>query len=353
VRLAVAKDWDTKRFPPKPDLVVLQAVDPVPSESWVRLALDATLPSPAGPATPGGLQEYTVEVEQALFVDRVECTTECNPDNANVMWFRAPIKVSDFARATSLRDVTTAGREVAVAKPHPPRQKDEYGNSRDIETTLSLEDAGFDSPAPAHTYEVRVDASLAAADGQTLGYTWIGRIENWHRPAFSSFGDGHGVWETGGGTLLPFYARNFRSATEWAVAVQPRDLMPTIRRLSAKGFIEAPAGVERTRQLGVSPDRIQSHGLDIAGALGPAKTGLVWAAVRPGTAIERARTYGGNITRSTIVQVTNLGLSVKDSPQNTLVFVTRLDTGAPVANAAVSIVRLDNTIFWQGQTDAQ
>ena len=32
--------------------------------------------------------------------------------------------------------------------------------------------------------------------------------------------------------------------------------------------------------------------------------------------------------RATIVQVTNLGLSVKDSPPNTLVFVTRLDDGA-------------------------
>ena len=33
------------------------------------------------------------------------------------------------------------------------------------------------------------------------------------------------------------------------------------------------------------------------------------------------------------MQVTNLGITVKDSPQNTLVFVTRLDTGAPVAGA--------------------
>ena len=30
--------------------------------------------------------------------------------------------------------------------------------------------------------------------------------------------------------------------------------------------------------------------------------------------------------RSTIVQVTNLGISIKDSALNTLIFVTRLDT---------------------------
>ena len=37
--------------------------------------------------------------------------------------------------------------------------------------------------------------------------------------------------------------------------------------------------------------------------------------------------------RASVIQVTNLGITVKDSPQNTLVFVTRLDTGAPVAGA--------------------
>ena len=42
---------------------------------------------------------------------------------------------------------------------------------------------------------------------------------------------------------------------------------------------------------------------------------------------------------------------MKDSPQNTLVFVTRLDTGAPVANAEVAIVRVDNSTAWNGKTD--
>jgi alpha-2-macroglobulin len=354
VRMAAARDWDKKTFPPKPDLVVVESIDPIPSESWIRLELDARVPSPAGPATPGRVQEHTVKVEQALFVDRMECATQCNPDNANVIWFRSPVKVPDFSRATSVRDVT-GGREVALAKPHPPREKDEYGNTRDIETTLSLEDAGFDPPAPAHTYAISVDAGLQSADGQTLGYTWLGRLENWHRPAFTSFGDGHGVWETGGGTALPFFARNYRSATEWARAIAPRDLMPTIKQLADKHFTDPPSGPGRARQLGVWPDRIQSHGLDIASALGPAKTGLVWAAITPGTPIPQTKTYGGatsRSTRSTIVQVTNLGISVKDSPQNTLIFVTRLDTGAPVPNAAVSIVRLDNSVFWRGQTGA-
>jgi len=35
-----------------------------------------------------------------------------------------------------------------------------------------------------------------------------------------------------------------------------------------------------------------------------------------------------------------------------LLFVTRLDTGAPVAAANVSLVRLDNSIYWRGTTGA-
>ena len=66
----------------------------------------------------------------------------------------------------------------------------------------------------------------------------------------------------------------------------------------------------------------------------------------------RRATGGDSLTRASIVQVTNLGITVKDSPQNTLVFVTRLDTGAPVSGAAVAIVRLDNTTFWRGTTGA-
>jgi uncharacterized protein YfaS (alpha-2-macroglobulin family) len=352
VKFLPAIDWDKKRFPPKPDLVVLETRDVIPPESWVTLTLDARVPSPGGPATPERSQEYVVKVEQAFFVDHVYCMNECNPDDANPVLFRRPVKVTEFARAASARDVTTTAQQVALAKPHQPRLKDDYGNTRDIEDSLTLEDAGFDAQPPARTYVVTVDGSLKAADGQALGYTWIGRIENWHRPAFTSFGDGHGVWEKDGGPLLPFYARNFRNATQWAAPLSVRDLMPTVRRLADDAFREPPPGPGTERQLGVAADQIQSHGLDIGGALGSNKTGLVWAAVKPGSAIPLTKTYGGDSTRATVVQVTNLGISVKDSPQNTLVFVTRLDNGLPVGGAEVSIVRLDNSVFWRGKTGA-
>ena len=101
------------------------------------------------------------------------------------------------------------------------------------------------------------------------------------------------------------------------------------------------------------PTRFSLHGLDLSKALKPSGTGLVWAAVEEGKPIEHASVWRNRsepVVRSTIVQVTNLGISIKDSALNTLIFVTRLDTAAPVPGAHVSIVQSDGETKWTGIT---
>ncbi len=150
--------------------------------------------------------------------------------------------------------------------------------------------------------------------------------------------------------MLPFYARNLVGVKQWAAPLAPGDLMPTIRALTPT-FGSAPSADPVERKLATTADRIQSYGLDVAKALGGRSTGLLWTAVENGDAIANARRSSQSV-RASLVQVTNLGLTVKDSPRNTLVFVTRLDNGAPVASARVSLVRRDNAIFWTGTTGA-
>jgi len=354
VRLKLTGDWDKKRYPPSNDLVALESASSVPPESWTKLTLDAQLPSPAGAATPGHVQEYTVQAEPAFFVMGFECRTACDPERRNGLEFSRPVKIDDFAGAMKVTDVTTPGREQAAAK--STTAKPQRTVESDTSEMPTLEDAGFDVQPPAKTYVAAIDANLRSVDGQTLGYTWVGAVENSHRSAFTSFGDGHGVWETGGGPVLPFYARNYLTVKQWAQAVLPGTLMPTLQQLLEKHFQLAPPAEGRMRQLPVTVDKIQSHGLDMSPVLQKTGTGLVWAAVEEGKEVERAhRAYGeGNApgVRATVVQVTNLGITVKDSPQNTLVFVTRLDSAVPVSGAHVSIIRLDNSVFWTGTTGA-
>ena len=347
VTFRLTNDWDKKRYPPANTLVVFETATRVPSDSWVKLALAATLKSPAGSATPGRIQEYTMKAEPTLFVWGFDCAAKCDPDDRNPLIFHTPVPVSGFAKSLRVTDLTTGnGTEI----PTPEQPADATRRGRDSSSSLTLEDARYAAQPPATTYFVAVDAGLTSVDGQTLGYTWAGTVENWHRTAFTSFGDGHGVWEASGGSVLPFYSRNLFDVKQWAAPLKTDDLMPTIRALTPTFGIRPPVDPVN-RKLGITNDRIQSHGLDVSKALGPRGTGLVWAAVENGASIPNAR-RSVQAARASLVQVTNLGVTVKDSPQNTLVFVTRLDNAAPVAGAKVSIVNRDNSIHWSGTTGA-
>ncbi|MFQ6082006.1 MAG: MG2 domain-containing protein [Candidatus Aminicenantia bacterium] len=53
------------------------------------------------------------------------------------------------------------------------------------------------------------------------------------------------------------------------------------------------------------------------------------------------------------LQVTDLGLTAKFSPENNLIWVTALQTGRPIPQAKVEIRGDDNRIYWKGKTDEQ
>jgi hypothetical protein len=303
-----------------------------------------------GPVTPGREQADIEELEPAFFVAGPSCETQCDPSGYNALRLTTDVDAARIRAATAVTDVT-AGRSTVVAPSAAPAPIGETGGSGGYYT---LEDLRFPTQPPMTTYAVRVAASLESQDGQRLGYPWLGLIENWHERAFTSFGDGHGVWEQSGGNQLPFFVRNFQDIRQWVTGVTPENLMPTILQLTPR-FRDTPPGDGRPRTLSLVPDRIQSVGMDIAPALNGRSTGLVWAAIENGTPIPQSRRAGyrdDDRRRATIVQVTNLGVTVKDSPINTLIFVTHLDTGEPVNAARVSIVRRDNQVFWRGTTNA-
>jgi uncharacterized protein YfaS (alpha-2-macroglobulin family) len=336
----LAVDWDKKRWVPKNDLVVVETKPNLPPDTWVQVFLDDKL-AKSGRVSSGKAQTFTLQLDPTLFVDKIECTSECNPDTYNPIFFRtkAGIAYENVKKSTHVAD--ESGRELK-------REEKEIAEWRQTDNSYSLDELGY-SLQPAHTYTIRIDPTLEAEDGQKLGYVFTAAIENWHRPAFISFGDGHGVWESGGGPILPFHARNFLDVQQWLMPVALDQVMPTIVELEKDNFQKAPSTQPAQRKLAPVADKTQSYGLNLASALTNAH-GIVWAAIQPGAAIAKAHRYNETVT-STLVQTTNLGLSVKDSPQNTLILVTRLDDAKPVAGAKVSIRTKDNKVVWSGTTD--
>jgi uncharacterized protein YfaS (alpha-2-macroglobulin family) len=359
VAFTVAADWDRKKYPPSPDLVVLQTRTIPPTDAWVGVWIGGDVTGLAGRETPGEPQSYTIKLESTLFVAGMQCTEHCDPDSANPISFRTRVPLASLRRTLRVTDVTAAGHEVRL-RPQP-RGKTEVseeempGEDEDDEyhpsSAYTMDDLGY-RLAPARTYRIEVDPTLRSADGQRLLYTWIATVENWHELAFTSFEGGHGVWEASGGPTVPFTARNLKSLTEWLAPVSADRLMPTIRELQPDDFSATPSTAPRSRSLSPVPDRQQAYGLDLRSVLSDKGLGLAWAAIQSGDPIARSARAGRNTPQSTLLQVTNLGISVKDSPANTLVFVTRLDDGRPVSGARVTIRTLDNTVFWSGATDA-
>ena len=138
--------------------------------------------------------------------------------------------------------------------------------------------------------------------------------------------------------LLPFYARNFLNVRQWAAPVEPDRLMPTLVELRKPNFHGRARHTSRRAAAGRRRRTRSSRTASICRtALKPSGTGIVWVAVEDGEPIEHSNVWRDRTSRrsrASLVQVTNLGISVKDSPQNTLIFVTRLDTAAPVAGRA-------------------
>ncbi len=125
ITLRLATQWDTKTYPPSPDLIAVEAVTPVQPESWVRFALDQTVPSMQGPATPGREQADVEEMESALFVAGWTCTNQCDPSNYNGFRLTNPVSQAQMRSAISVTDVT-GGRSVAVAPSPAPAQRESF-----------------------------------------------------------------------------------------------------------------------------------------------------------------------------------------------------------------------------------
>ncbi|HEX7190742.1 MAG TPA: MG2 domain-containing protein, partial [Thermoanaerobaculia bacterium] len=342
----VTKEWNHKLlFDPANDVVVLQTKPNVPLGTNMKIYLDSELARGPQTVRTGRSQEYTVQLPPPLFVQKISCTDECDPDAAVFLEFTTGVQSEELAKALKVTDVTDPAHPSVVQ----PKTTDRDYNV-DWETH-HLDEFGY-FLQPARKYEVRIAPSLPTTNGeQTLGYTWAAVIDNWHRVPFTSFGDGNGVWESTGGATLPFYARNFNNVMQWMQPIGVDQLVPALQALEKAGYHTPPPIPSHKRTLRPIADKTMSYGLDVSPALKNGK-GLAWVAVQNGEPITQSKAPEDVTTHATLVQVTNLGVNVKDSPQNTLIFVTRLDDGAPVGGANVSIRTMDNKVFWSGTTDA-
>ena len=350
----VATAWNEARFPPSETLAVLETTTAPPPDTWINVKLDGNLPSPDGPVRHPA-QTSMLRLEPTFFVEDHGCPQPCDPEIGYSVRFRRGIEPEGFDRALAIHDVTSGDAPKPLAKlPSSTEAPRQYRPETGF-TSLNPQQVGYPSQPPVSRWRLTLADTLQSTDGQTLGYRWVGTIVTTHARPFAYFTGS--LWEadlSGRGRQAPFLARNVEQVLRWVTPITTAELMPRLLQLRQGARGMSPPAAPITQSLRVTPDMAQAHAADLDRVLTPGGTGLAWVGVRPNVTIPGAAVDRGALsTLGTVLQVTNLGLSVKDSPQSTLVFVTRLDTAAPVAGARVSIIDAGNRERWRGTTDRE
>lgn len=205
---------------------------------------------------------------------------------------------------------------------------------------------------PGRTYRLRVRASLPAAKGgaawlrdehgQALAHDWVREVKTDDLWPAVEIGVAGSYLEPAARRTIPVAAVN----TDFDLAVAPLDenavLALSDRRPGRRSSVESlvavtHAKVERVRP--AAPKNVAGKRLVETDAVlggkdrrGPIAIAASWTA-RPNT----PDASPAGVTR--IVQVTDLAITAKVSFQGSLVWVTRLSNGAPVAGARVELRR--------------
>jgi uncharacterized protein YfaS (alpha-2-macroglobulin family) len=301
--------------------------DKLPLDAPIQLRVDAQLRGTEGPLPSGVERSIDFHTYGPLKVVGIDCDRyspdkKCAAREGFSLRFSNAVKVSDLKRAISI--------EPAV-KPVWPSWLD------DDQPVRMLSILGKFLPAKAYTVRVN-SAGLRDKYAQPLRGDWTGNVD---------FGDYEPSADIGvhGTYLEPTARKNIPIATvnvaKYELVTAPLDESAVLSigsEYSGSGFddlVRFPGAKLRTITPVGPRNRVISHPVDPDDVLGAKKRGPMAIGVRyterPGTRSERPT------TQRSIVQVTDLAISAKVSMHGTLVWVTRLSTGAPVAGASVSI----------------
>ncbi len=322
--------FDVKRPDPKNEqLVEIVPRTRLPLAVPVQITADATLRGREGPLPAGEPHVESFSTYGPLQFKRITCSEDtphkrCAADDGFSIELSNPVKFKDLKRALTI--------EPAVAVRWPSWLDDD-------ESTQSFQVWG--RFVPGRTYRARLAAgAVKDVHGQPLVREMNEAVafdDYWPSAEIGVRGT---LFDAASRRPIPVASVNVKeielvTAPLDEGAILGHDDAHPIRFWDLKRL---PGAKSTTVRPGAATNAPAVHPVDPAAVLGgkdkrgPLMIGISYSG-RAGTPAARA-------TESTaLVAVTDLGISAKVSPHGSLVWVTRLSTGAPVAGATVSLSR--------------
>ncbi len=200
-------------------------------------------------------------------------------------------------------------------------------------------------------YVVRIPAGLKDEFGNALDKDIALSFRTAPYRSSVSMTTGHGVVEAYGDPVYPVYAMNAERVLVQASNVPTDAVIPLLTMDKVFWSNEdvrpgpKPFDMQRVLEFRVARNKRQAVPLDLKPVL-DGRFGLVFVQLDTGSP-ERYDRYP-----KAFVQVTDLAISAKFSPENNEIWVTELKTGQPVADAGIELRSDANEVRWTGRTDA-
>jgi len=313
-----------------------------------RLAIAATgVASPEGPLRRTTTDRVTAASGAPLTIAGPDCSGPCE---AAFTSFTTSGRIDPAALRAAVRvtDITDAAAE----RPLEPGPGPAIGFSWQMHSLGAL---GY-TLVPGHRYAARVDASLQDVEGRRLGAPWMSVFDVGLPSSFTGLGTmGPAVWEAANGPRLPVFSRSLVDVRTRVTPLGPTEA--ALESLSPRAPVPGSTTPVVTAVTPPIDGTEQETLVDVAGALSPRGTGIVRWSVEAGREASGRSGFDVTVTprafvNAAIVQVTNIGVTVRGTGDRLAILATRLDTGAPIADAEVRVVDNASGALWRGRTDA-
>ncbi len=204
---------------------------------------------------------------------------------------------------------------------------------------------------PETDYELLIDEDLEDEFGHKLGSPVVLQFTTSPYPRSVSMDTGHGLIEAYGPLRHPLYSVNANDAILQGGHVAKDKIIPLLnnRKIFLTGEKFAPPGlitVSKNIRLDSPRNTRDVSPIDLGDFI-KTKYGFIFLQLDSLSKNIRER-YD-----KAMLQVTELGISAKFSPENNCVWVTELRSGEPVPEAEVEIRNDSNRIVWRGKTDTE
>ena len=204
---------------------------------------------------------------------------------------------------------------------------------------------------PETKYTLKIDAGLQDIFGNTLPEDIQAEFATAPYPASFSMNTRHRVVEAYSDLNYPLYIINNSEILVEAARLSKEEVLPLLadqkifrpsEKFSRKNFFS----VQKKQSLPITRNKRDVFPLRLREFF-PEKYGTIFLQVD--TLLEdKWSRYP-----KAMLQITELGLTAKFSPENNLIWVTELRSGQPLPEVAIEIRDDSNKIYWQGKTDTK